>query len=214
MAIAAGGGCDKHVPDGYDGDRKTEAQENPNKYENDDNEEEIIVQEIYPFSIDFTVEDSDGNNLLDPETEGSITDNGIKAIFRGVTYVKDSTEAVWNPYTADVPYSEDMATDGHNPGSFDTKAYIATFYGLIGIYNQYYLGYYLSFGELDGEEEFIDETLIIDWNDGSKQDTITFTNIIIPDTTDTSYPVDSVYRRFRLNGGAETEEPIRIIKNI
>lgn len=138
------------------------------------------IWDIYPFAINIYVTDKQGNDLLNPETENSIADNGIKAIFRGNTYEKDSTVAG------------------------NSRAILAFFYGLASF--EYNDTYGLSFGDFNGETNFERETLVLDWNDGSKRDTITFSRRFWwknhkPQSENT----------FWLNG-VETEAPIRIVK--
>ena len=45
---------------------------------------------LVPFFVYVTVSDENGNDLLKPGTEYSIAENGIKAIYQGKVYEKDS----------------------------------------------------------------------------------------------------------------------------
>lgn len=74
-----------------------------------------------------------------------------------------------------------------------TRYYMPTFYGLT------YVNDYLLFGELDGANTYHGEQLIIDWGDGSKQDTITFTHRPIWENEELSFQ-----QEFRLNGKVTT----------
>lgn len=56
---------------------------------NDKNDPNMIW-DIYPTIIYISVEDTQGNSLLDPKVEGNILENGIKIIYQGKTYEKDS----------------------------------------------------------------------------------------------------------------------------
>ena len=85
------------------------------------------------------ITDGEGNSLLDPETDGSLAGNGIKAIFRGETYVNDSTLL-----------RHDF---GYGTEQYGTKAYMPHFYGLVTYHYVAEDIYYLAFGELNGEEE-------------------------------------------------------------
>ena len=58
--------------------------------EESDGPESDVIWDIAPFVIHITVSDKDGNDLLNPETSQSIADNGIKAIWTGRTFEKDS----------------------------------------------------------------------------------------------------------------------------
>ena len=49
-----------------------------------------MIWDIYPTIIYISVEDTQGNSLLDPKVEGNILENGIKIIYQGKTYEKDS----------------------------------------------------------------------------------------------------------------------------
>lgn len=138
------------------------------------------IWDIYPFGINIYVTDKQGNDLLNPETENSIADNGIKAIFRGNTYEKDSTVTV------------------------NSRALLAIFSGLTSYQNKNTYG--LRFGDFDGETNFERETLVLDWNDGSKRDTITFSRKFWWENHEPQSE-----NTFWLNG-VETKIPIRIVK--
>lgn len=196
MAIAASGGCDKYNvrDDSLSNGSDTRAENGRDSIPCSDT---AWLWDISGINVYMEITDGEGNSLLDPETDGSLAGNGIKAIFRGETYVNDSTLL-----------RHDF---GYGTEQYGTKAYMPHFYGLVTYHYVAEDIYYLAFGELDGEEEFIDETLIIDWNDGSKQDTVTFSNRC-------TWVEDSIYgmapqveRHFRLNG-KETELPIKIVK--
>ena len=62
-----------------------------------DDEDEYLIWDFYPIILQIAVQDAQGNDLLNPETPGSIANSGIKAIYKGVTYEKDS---VMNPTKA------------------------------------------------------------------------------------------------------------------
>ncbi len=113
----------------------------------DDNDDKIW--DIYPIVLSISVQDAQGNDLLNPETPGSIAHRGIKAVYRGKTYQKDSIAKY-------------------------TKAYLAFFYGVYTCKNDQG-NYYLAVGEFDGADTFDNEQVVIDWNDGTA-DTFSFSN--------------------------------------
>jgi hypothetical protein len=69
-----------------------------------DDNDDTWVHDFWPFSITFLVEDQAGNDLLAPDAENGIAENGIYAIFQGKIYQKDSlleppgTKAVYVPF--------------------------------------------------------------------------------------------------------------------
>ena len=108
-------------------------------YKNDPN----MIWDIYPTIIYISVEDTQGNSLLDPKVEGNILENGIKIIYQGKTYEKDSLY------------------DGLS------RAYLARFYGIKT--DSLVSGLHvLSIGEFAGDKNYKNEEITIDWNDGSK----------------------------------------------
>lgn len=107
--------------------------------------------DFVPVNIEVMVQDADGNDLLNPETEGNISGNTIKAIFEGETYERDVDVA--------------------------TKAILVVFHGLLT--DQYdsgeYAGrYYLKFGEFARDDNY-EKEFVLDWGDGIKRDTVSFT---------------------------------------
>lgn len=77
---------------------------------NSDDEEDLIIYDINPLVIRFEVTDSEGNDLLDPDTENNWRGKPITATHKGETY-----EMNW-----------ELNSDN---GTF-TRAYLARFYGL------------------------------------------------------------------------------------
>ena len=75
----------------------------------------------------------------------------------------------------------------------ETRYYLPNFYGLT------YANDYLLFGELDGADTYHGDELILDWGDGSKKDTITFSHRL--NWEDSKF---SVHQEFRLNGKVTT----------
>lgn len=108
-----------------------------------------IIWDFAPIELHIAVQDGQGNDLLNPETPGNLTQQGIKAIYNGKTYEKDA------------PVSQ-------------TKTYLAHFKGLQTM-NLETGKYVITFGEFNGDNTFDNEQVIIDWNDGT-QDVITFSS--------------------------------------
>lgn len=132
--------------------------------------EESMMWDFYPIVLQISVQDAQGNDLLNPETEGSIANQGIKAIYRGEIYQKDE--------------------------SIDrTRAYQASFQGLQTSQSENDGLYYLTFGEFNGDETFRKEEIVIDWNDNTS-DKISFSNRLTWATK--NKPV--IKREFYLNG--------------
>ncbi len=109
------------------------------------------IWDIFPFSIYIEVTNEQGEDLLNLDSENSIADNGIKAIYEGVTYEKDSCVAMCEA---------------------DTRAILVIFRGL-QTYKRPDGRYVLTFGEFKGERDYDLTDIIIDWNDGSK-DVVSF----------------------------------------
>ncbi len=114
-----------------------------------DGPEEGAIWDFVPFSIDFCVQNHNGVDLLNPASPNSVADNHIKAIYGGKIFEKDSL-------------------------LYPTKAIPARFYGLQTV--QYGNRYFLSFGEFASDRNYTDHDIVIDWNDGTPNDTITFTH--------------------------------------
>lgn len=113
-----------------------------------DNTDRDREWDIYPTIILISVEDPQGNDLLNPEVEGNIADRGIKAIYKGDAFEKDSVV---------------------NNAS---RVYLAVFRGLQTdtLANGRYV---LTLGEFAGNKDYRNEEIEIDWNDGSRN-TIAF----------------------------------------
>lgn len=151
--------------------------------EDPDGPEPGMIWDIAPFVINITVSDKDGNDLLNPETSLSIANNGIKAIFGGETFEMDSMPVA----------------DGQS------RAILAVFRGLYS-----YQGsdgrYRLSFGEFAGDRNYDPQELVIDWNDGTPNDTIVFSHSFWWENHEPEQKT-IVY----LNG-KETDSPVHIVK--
>ena len=87
-----------------------------------------------------------------------------------------------------------------------TKAVYVPFEGLKVYYAERFKRYALDFGPFLGDDVYNNEMVIFDWGDGSKRDTVTFSNdywINGPDA--------GVERSFYFNG-KKTDMPIKIIR--
>lgn len=116
---------------------------------NENDDEEFAIWDFAPIVLYISVQDEQGYDLLNPDTQGSIASNDIKATFRGNIYEKDALIA-------------------------QTRFYMPTFGGLqTGITKKG--KYFLTFGELSGTSTFDNEEVIIDWGDNT-QDVLTFSN--------------------------------------
>lgn len=134
-----------------------------------------IIWDFAPINFTFFVQDEQGNDLLSPLTEGNILGQDIKATYRGKEYKLNELT---------LP---------------NTKAYLATLYGLHIVERED--GSCLCFGELQGEDTYEDETITLDWGDGTR-DVITFSSRLTWNS-----PEDPEFdRHFYLNG-VEQEGP-------
>lgn len=141
-----------------------------------------IIWDFMPFAVNIMVTDAAGNDLLNPETENSIADNGIKARFKGRVFEKDSIVL---------------------PGQ--TKAVMSVFYGLRSV--KLTNGFYgLSFGEFSGDNNYGATDIVLDWNDGTPCDTITFSHRFWWEGHDPNQET------FLYLNGVETDAPVHIIK--
>ena len=89
-----------------------------------------LIWDFAPIVLYISVQDAQGNDLLNPLTKGSIANQGIKAIYKGETYEKDA------------PLNE------------RTRAYMAYFTGLQTEVSKDGK-YYLTFGEFNGDHTLL-----------------------------------------------------------
>lgn len=100
--------------------------------------------DINPINLYVFVQDAGGTDLLDPNKPDNITNKGIKAIYNNKEYNVKNTVSRY--YNATMNGLQLVKMDGR---------------------------YALKFGEFKGEIDYHSETVIIDWNDGTK-DTFSF----------------------------------------
>ena len=137
--------------------------------ENEENPDDIIW-DFAPINFTLSVQDEQGNDLLNPQTEGNILNQDIKAIYQEKTYRMDELA---------MPV---------------TKAYMAILYGLRHVEAEDGR-WLLRFGELQGERTYDNETITLDWGDGTS-DVITFSSRLTWNS-----PEDPEFdRHFYLNG--------------
>lgn len=141
-----------------------------------------VIWDIAPFGISIEVTDAEGNDLLNPDAENSIANQGIKMIYRDKTYEKDSLVC-----------------------EVLSRAYLARFYGL-QTYRTKDGRYLLTIGEFFGDRDYDNENIILDWNNGTPTDTITFSHKFWWENQEPESETT-----VRLNG-VETDNPIHIIK--
>lgn len=141
-----------------------------------------VIWDIAPFGISIEVTDAEGNDLLNPDAENSIANQGIKMIYRDKTYEKDSLVC-----------------------EVLSRAYLARFYGL-QTYQTKDGRYLLTIGEFFGDRDYDNENIILDWNNGTPTDTITFSHKFWWENQEPESETT-----VRLNG-VETDNPIHIIK--
>ena len=113
------------------------------------------VVDWYPVNVILTVQDSSGNDLLDPSVEGTFS-HGTTLTFKGEKY---GVQANLN---------------GGSVSEVPTKMYLAVMRGLQLCHGELYISetekrtcYYLVFGEIDGAKDF-DDDIMIKWADGSE----------------------------------------------
>jgi len=117
---------------------------------------EDYIVDWAPVSLVLKVTDSDGNDLLDLTRDENIL-KGTSVSYKGVDY----------------PVRTEFCDKYHDAqtSSVETKAYLATMYGLYLVsssmtgYASYGKGYSLIFGEIDGASD-MDEDIVISWPNG------------------------------------------------
>lgn len=146
-------------------------------------EVEDLDYDFTPIQICVMAESQDGKDLLNPDVDENILTQNIVATYRGKEYT--------------------------NGKSSKSRVYVPHFYGLVTL--KLNNGKYaLSFGELNGQEDFKNEEIVIDWGDG-EQDVITFTS-----TVNWKGQRPEVKRSYQLNGkevAKDTAMPImKVVK--
>lgn len=118
-------------------------------------DDDYPVVDWYPVNVILTVQDGNGNDLLDPSREDTFA-HGTTLAFKGETY---GVQSILNTTAA---------------GQAQTKMYLARMRGLQLTQGQVWFSeeeqrtcYYLVFGEIDGASD-MDEDLYIKWPDGSE----------------------------------------------
>lgn len=117
------------------------------------NDDDELIWDIMPEEIQIEVTDANGVDLINPNSPNSIADNGIKIEVDGKVYEKDSLPKYYS------------------------RAILAEFYGLKSAVRSDGR-YVLSIGEFDRAVNCDGKEILVDWNDGSKKDTLLFVNHI------------------------------------
>lgn len=103
--------------------------------------EEYPIFDFTCYNICFAVEDAQGNNLLDPQTEGNILDKNIRVTYKDKEF-----------------------------GLIETRFLMPEELGLRVQYYQYYKKNLLTFGEFTPEDCLKGEQFIIHWGDGTEDE--------------------------------------------
>ena len=147
-----------------------------------------IIWDIAPIKIFITVSDSEGQDLLNPDTPKSIDYREVTAEWRGETYVGDTISL----------FTQQPLT----------RFLMGHMHGLV--YLTEHGKSKLCFGELTGHDTYVDEPLTLHWPDGST-DVITIRASAVE-----GYRSLKLNRRFKLNGkvvAKDTSSPeINIVK--
>lgn len=148
----------------------------------DNGGDDMVIWDVYPYSISMEVVDGQGNNLLDTKNANNVIKDSITALYEGQTYKVDTVILA-------------------------TRAIMPTFYGLARYAPSGTRNYILILGEFSGEKNVSNQEIIIDWKDGSKKDTITFSHTC---TWPNNEPVTST--TVWLNH-TPTTMPVKLIRN-
>lgn len=149
----------------------------------DSNSDSDIIWDVAPLEFYIEVVNSEGADLLNPETSGNIVGDDIKAIYLDNTY----------------SYGEGVSAIP------PTRYYMPRFYGLMP-YVTSEGEYGMSFGELDGAKNYKNEKITLEWSDKS-QDIITFSH-----TCEWKKGALLLNTVVYLNGTEVSYNPIRIVK--
>ena len=118
-------------------------------------DDDYPIVDWYPVNVILTVQDRNGNDLLDPSREDTFA-HGTTLTFKGEKYGVQSN------------------LNGGSVSQAPTKMYLARMRGLLLEQGQVWFSeteqrtcYYLVFGEIDGAKDF-DDDLVVKWPDGSE----------------------------------------------
>lgn len=147
------------------------------------NNEKDITWDIYPVEAHVHVTDQNGTDLLNPANPNHINISEVKAIYNDKEYTCSSN--LQPP----------------------TRYYMPVFYGLkLVAPDENRKTYLLSFGELDGAENYKDETITLVWPNGSR-DVLKF---------DHTYKIKSnepvITHQWYLNGTPYMKDVFTIVK--
>ncbi len=119
-----------------------------------DDDEGTMIYDWPGINICFYVQDAQENNLLDTTVANNIIDAPVQVQYNGKTYDKD------------------VVVNEHS-----TRAYLATLHGLTTQKDKDGR-LYLNFGELQGDDTYVNEPITIQWGDGT-YDTVTMNSKIV-----------------------------------
>lgn len=103
-----------------------------------------MIWDIAPVVMFVRVVDTEGRDLLNPQTPGALNLSEIKAIYNGQEYVCNSAA-----------------------NEVSTKYYLPHFYGLKSDFHPFDEMYQLLFGEFEGARSYKNESIKLVWADGS-----------------------------------------------
>jgi hypothetical protein len=155
----------------------------------EENDDDFVVVDFVPIEFLIHIVNEQGEDLLNPDTEGSIVDEDIRMIYNGKEYSlqEDSQEAA-------------------------TRYYLPRFYGLRVSKieyedSPYYNKYFLYIGEFDGAKDCENCTVKVICGDGS-YDTFSYSNKM---KRDKKGMLDSI-RHFYHNGKLQEDCVITIVR--
>lgn len=154
-------------------------------------EEEQLEWDIYPVMVDLYVEDSKGNDLLNPNFSGNILQDGITLLYKGVEY----------------NLNEKPNSPNEHPQRSSLRAYLPHFYGIQTEMDEKLNRHYVRVGEFDGADTYENETFVIFWNkEKTHKSTIRFSTHLkwkknAPDKRISEFYLD----------GNKVETPIKVV---
>ena len=123
---------------------------------NDDPPDPTDPDYVAPYTISMRVLSNDGTNLLDPKAMGNILKDSVTVSFGDMSYQLDT-----------IPSAKELPTGV--PHEATDNFYGLWLYKPVGTTN-----YLMQFGEFGGKTNLTNQQFIIHWNDGTKDDTVSF----------------------------------------
>lgn len=150
----------------------------------DEKELNLTGTDIINYSIRILVKSENGDNLFDPAFEGNLLNSNINAVYKEKTYQLRDIQSIHS--------SRVIGLD-----------YLGLFYG-----EKVEDKYVLTFGEFSGGAPYENESVVIQWEDGT-EDVITFSSKVVRGEKGIT-----IYRSFSLNGEFVTDEPFPLLEII